>query len=102
MPEADSPIAGPERLEIRRALISVSDKTGVLHLARALADRGVEIVSTGGTARALADANIPATDVSGVTSMPEIMDGRVKTLHPRIHGGLLAVRDQPSHIAAME
>jgi phosphoribosylaminoimidazolecarboxamide formyltransferase/IMP cyclohydrolase len=99
----DAPMnAGPERLEIRRALISVSDKAEVVDFARALAERGVEIISTGGTAKVLAEANIPAVDVSRVTGMPEIMDGRVKTLHPRVHGGLLALRDQPGHAAAME
>jgi phosphoribosylaminoimidazolecarboxamide formyltransferase/IMP cyclohydrolase len=102
MPAEIPSASGPERLHIRRALISVSDKTGILDFARALADRGVEIVSTGGTAQALADASIPATDVSGVTGMPEIMGGRVKTLHPKIHGGLLAVRDEPDHVSAME
>jgi phosphoribosylaminoimidazolecarboxamide formyltransferase/IMP cyclohydrolase len=93
--------AGPERLEIRRALISVSDKAEVVDFARALAERGVEIISTGGTAKILAAAKIPAVDVSRVTGMPEIMNGRVKTLHPRIHGGLLALRDEPGHAAAM-
>ena len=94
--------AGPELLEIRRALISVSDKSGLVELARALAAHGVEIVSTGGTARALADAGLAIIDVATVTGMPEMMDGRVKTLHPRIHGGLLALRDDPEHRAAME
>jgi phosphoribosylaminoimidazolecarboxamide formyltransferase/IMP cyclohydrolase len=102
MPTEPAATAGPERLQVRRALISVSDKAGILEFARALADHGVEIVSTGGTAQALAEASIPATDVAGVTGMPEIMGGRVKTLHPRIHGGLLAVRDEPDHVAAME
>ncbi|MFC4075612.1 bifunctional phosphoribosylaminoimidazolecarboxamide formyltransferase/IMP cyclohydrolase [Salinithrix halophila] len=82
---------------IRRALISVSDKTGVVELARSLAGRGVEIVSTGGTRRKLAEAGIPVIGVSEVTGFPEILDGRVKTLHPRIHAGLLAVRDEESH-----
>ncbi len=78
-----------DRLPVRRALLSVSDKTGLLALARALAGLGVELLSTGGTARALRDAGIPVRDVSDVTGFPEIMDGRVKTLHPAIHGGLL-------------
>ncbi len=100
---ADGPvIAGPELLEIRRALISVSDKAGIVDFARALAGHGVEILSTGGTAKALQEAGIPVTDVSAVTGMAEMMDGRVKTLHPRIHGGLLALRDDPGHTAAMQ
>jgi phosphoribosylaminoimidazolecarboxamide formyltransferase/IMP cyclohydrolase len=77
------------RLPVRRALLSVSDKTGLLPLARALADDGVELLSTGGTARALREAGLPVRDVSDLTGFPEIMDGRVKTLHPRVHGGLL-------------
>ncbi|MGB7698499.1 MAG: bifunctional phosphoribosylaminoimidazolecarboxamide formyltransferase/IMP cyclohydrolase [Methylovirgula sp.] len=86
---------------IARALISVSDKTGVVEFARALAARGVEIVSTGGTRQALAAAGIEARDVSDLTGFPEVMDGRVKTLHPNVHGGLLAVREDPEHEAAM-
>jgi phosphoribosylaminoimidazolecarboxamide formyltransferase/IMP cyclohydrolase len=86
---------------IGRALISVSDKTGLVELGRALAGRGVEILSTGGTAEALGAAGIPVIDVAQFTGFPEMMDGRVKTLHPRIHGGLLAVRGDPSHQAAM-
>src|SRR5687768_6789557 len=77
---------------IRRALLSVSDKTGVVELARALAARNVELLSTGGTAQALRDAGLAVTDVSKYTGFPEIMDGRVKTLHPRVHGGLLGRR----------
>jgi len=84
---------------VRRALLSVSDKTGLDEFARGLARLGVEIVSTGGTARALAEAGVGVTDVSAVTGFPEIMDGRVKTLHPRIHGGLLAVRGDARHAA---
>ncbi len=94
--------AGPELLEIRRALISVSDKSGLVELARALGGHGIEIVSTGGTARALADAGLSIVDVATVTGMPEMMDGRVKTLHPRIHGGLLALRDDPGHRSSMQ
>jgi phosphoribosylaminoimidazolecarboxamide formyltransferase/IMP cyclohydrolase len=95
-------IAGPDFLDIRRALISVSDKTGIVDFARALAAQGVEILSTGGTARVLQEEGIAVTDVSAVTGMPEMMDGRVKTLHLRIHGGLLALRDDPGHATAME
>jgi phosphoribosylaminoimidazolecarboxamide formyltransferase/IMP cyclohydrolase len=84
-----------------RALISVSDKTGILEFARALHQRGIALLSTGGTARLLADAGLPVTEVSQVTGFPEMLDGRVKTLHPRIHGGLLARRDQPAHMAAL-
>jgi phosphoribosylaminoimidazolecarboxamide formyltransferase / IMP cyclohydrolase len=86
---------------IGRALISVSDKSGLVELARALAGRGVEIVSTGGTAAALARAGVPVVDVGALTGFPEMMDGRLKTLHPRVHGGLLAVRNDPAHLAAM-
>ena len=87
---------------VRRALISVSDKTGLVDFARTLVETyGVEILSTGGTARTLKEAGIPVTDVSEVTGFPEIMDGRVKTLHPKIHGGLLAVRGNAEHEAAM-
>ena len=86
---------------IQRALISVSDKTGVVAFARALAERGVTLVSTGGTAGTLREAGLPVTDVADVTGFPEIMDGRVKTLHPSIHGGLLALRDKPDHAQAM-
>lgn len=93
---------GMTQIPIRRALLSVSDKTGVVDLARTLADRGVELVSTGGTAKALRDAGLAVRDVSDLTGFPEMMDGRVKTLHPLVHGGLLAVRDDPAHAAAME
>ena len=93
--------SGPDHAQIRRALISVSDKTGLAEFAAGLQDAGVEILSTGGTSRALKDAGIAVTDVSAVTGFPEIMDGRVKTLHPMIHGGLLAHRDNPGHAAAM-
>ncbi|RDE04734.1 bifunctional phosphoribosylaminoimidazolecarboxamide formyltransferase/IMP cyclohydrolase [Sphingomonas aracearum] len=87
---------------IRRALLSVSDKTGLVELAQGLAARGVELVSTGGTARALREAGLDVRDVSDLTGFPEMMDGRVKTLHPKVHGGLLAVRDDPAHVASME
>jgi len=87
---------------IRRALLSVSDKTGLVEFARALVGFGVEILSTGGTAKALRDAGLEVRDVSDVTGFPEMLDGRVKTLHPRIHGGILAVRDNPEHARALE
>jgi phosphoribosylaminoimidazolecarboxamide formyltransferase/IMP cyclohydrolase len=87
---------------LRRALISVSDKTGLEGLARALAARGVELISTGGTARAIRAAGGEVRDVAEITGFPEMMDGRVKTLHPMVHGGLLALRDNPEHVAAME
>jgi hypothetical protein len=84
------------------ALISVSDKTGIVDFARALHALGVRLLSTGGTARLLADAGLPVTEVAEVTGFPEMLDGRVKTLHPRIHGGLLARRDLPAHMAALQ
>ena len=88
-------------MKVRRALVSVHDKTGVVDFARALAQLGVEILSTGGTARLLRDAGVPVRDVAEVTGFPEILDGRVKTLHPRIHGGILARRDVPAHLEAL-
>ena len=93
--------AAPDRLVVRRALLSVSDKTGLIETARALHDLGVELVSTGGTRSAIAEAGLPVKDVSELTGFPEMMDGRVKTLHPVVHGGLLGVRDAPSHADAM-
>ena len=87
---------------IKRALISVSDKTGIVDFARELKQFNVEIISTGGTAKALRDAGIEVRDISDVTGFPEMMDGRVKTLHPRVHGGLLALRDNAEHVAAMQ
>ncbi|MCT4683124.1 MAG: bifunctional phosphoribosylaminoimidazolecarboxamide formyltransferase/IMP cyclohydrolase [Roseicyclus sp.] len=87
---------------LRRALISVSDKTGLIEFATALDAAGVELLSTGGTARSLRDAGLPVRDVAEVTGFPEMMDGRVKTLHPMVHGGLLALRDNAEHLAAME
>src|ERR1700730_5623975 len=86
---------------IRRALISVSDKAGIVEFARELKYFAVEIISTGGTAKTLRDAGIEVRDVSDVTGFPEMMDGRIKTLHPRIHGALLALRNNPEHAAAM-
>ena len=88
-------------VKIARALLSVSDKTGLVELGQALARHGVELVSTGGTAAALREAGLEVRDVSDLTGFPEMMDGRVKTLHPKVHGGLLAVRDDPAHAAAM-
>jgi phosphoribosylaminoimidazolecarboxamide formyltransferase/IMP cyclohydrolase len=91
----------PDRAPLKRALISVSDKTGLVEAARVLAGLGVELVSTGGTAKAIADAGLPVKDISDLTGFPEMMDGRVKTLHPIVHGGLLGVRDAPDHARAM-
>jgi phosphoribosylaminoimidazolecarboxamide formyltransferase/IMP cyclohydrolase len=90
-----------DNVKISRALLSVSDKTGLVELALGLAKHGVELVSTGGTARALREAGLEVKDVSELTGFPEMMDGRVKTLHPKVHGGLLGVRDDPDHAAAM-
>src|SRR6056297_4209640 len=87
---------------VTRALLSVSDKTGLVDLGHALARRGVELISTGGTARALREAGLDVRDVAEMTGFPEMMDGRVKTLHPMVHGGLLALRDNGDHLAAME
>jgi phosphoribosylaminoimidazolecarboxamide formyltransferase/IMP cyclohydrolase len=86
---------------VTRALLSVSDKTGLIDFARALASHGVELVSTGGTAKAIAAAGLAVKDVSELTGFPEMMDGRVKTLHPKVHGGLLAIRDNAEHARAM-
>ncbi len=89
-------------IKIKRALISVSNKLGAVDLAKSLSRSGVEIISTGGTMKAIRAAGIPVTYVSDVTGFPEIMDGRVKTLNPKIHGGILAVRDNPEHVKQME
>lgn len=88
--------------KIKRALLSVSDKTGLVDLAKRLQAKGIEIISTGGTMRALQAAGIKVTSVSDVTGFPEMMNGRVKTLNPYIHGGILAIRDNPEHIKAMQ
>ena len=88
----------PNLVPIGRALISVSDKTGLLDLARALAAHGVELISTGGTSGMLRAAGLTVRDVAEVTGFPEMMDGRVKTLHPNVHGGLLALRDDDEHL----
>jgi phosphoribosylaminoimidazolecarboxamide formyltransferase / IMP cyclohydrolase len=88
--------------KIERALISVTDKSGIQGFARALSDFGVRILSTGGTAKVLAAAGIEMTEVSDFTGVPEMLDGRVKTLHPKIHGGILGIRTNPEHLSAME
>ncbi|MBL1255782.1 bifunctional phosphoribosylaminoimidazolecarboxamide formyltransferase/IMP cyclohydrolase [Methylocystis sp. Sn-Cys] len=90
-----------DQRKVARALLSVSDKTGLVEFARALAGHGVELVSTGGTRKALADAGLAVKDISDLTHFPEMMDGRLKTLHPKVHGGLLAIRENPEHEAAM-
>jgi phosphoribosylaminoimidazolecarboxamide formyltransferase/IMP cyclohydrolase len=96
-----TPVA-PGEVRVARALLSVSDKTGLVEFARGLVELGIEIVSTGGTARELADAGIPVRQVSELTGFPEIMDGRVKTLHPKLYAGLLALRDDRSHLRSAE
>lgn len=88
-------------IPIKRALISVTDKSGIENLAKELAAMGVEIVSTGGTAKAIRAAGVTVKDVSELTGFPEMMDGRVKTLHPKVHGGILAVRENPTHMEQM-
>ncbi len=93
---------GGGNMKIKRALISVSNKLGAVELAKSLSKSGVEIISTGGTGKAIRAAGIPVTYVSDVTGFPEIMNGRVKTLNPKIHGGILAVRDNPEHVRQME
>ena len=95
-------IGGFEMITIKRALISVSDKTGIVDFARQLNEFGVKILSTGGTARLLKESNIPVIDVSDYTGFPEMLDGRVKTLHPKIHAGLLALRENPKHMQTLE
>ena len=101
MPAAPDFPSPPHRVIPRRALISVSDKAGLTDTAQALHDLGVELISTGGTRAAIAAAGLPVKDVSEFTGFPEMMDGRVKTLHPKVHGGLLGVRDAKSHAEAM-
>ncbi|MGH9676083.1 MAG: bifunctional phosphoribosylaminoimidazolecarboxamide formyltransferase/IMP cyclohydrolase, partial [Candidatus Acidiferrum sp.] len=86
---------------VKRALLSVHDKSGLVPFARALAARGVALISTGGTARALAETGLAVSDVAEITGFPEMLDGRVKTLHPAVHGGLLAQRDRADHLAAI-
>src|SRR5579859_3222884 len=87
---------------VTRALLSVSDKSGLIDFARALSAHNIELVSTGGTAKAIAEAGLKVHDVSELTGFPEMMDGRVKTLHPKVHGGLLAIRDNAEHAQAMK
>ena len=101
MPAAPDFPPAPDRAPVRRALLSVYDKTGLVETARALHDLGVELISTGGTRAAIAAAGLPVKDIAEITGFPEMMDGRVKTLHPAVHGALLGVRDAPDHAAAM-
>ncbi|BAH77991.1 IMP cyclohydrolase [Solidesulfovibrio magneticus] len=89
-------------LPVKRALLSVTDKSGLPELARFLSAAGVELVSTGGTRKMLVEAGLPVTSVSDVTGFPEILNGRVKTLHPNVHGGILADKDNPEHVATLE
>ena len=93
------PVA-PGEVQVQRALLSVSDKTGIVELAQGLVELGIEIISTGGTARALAEGDVPHRSISSLTDFPEIMGGRVKTLHPKLYAGLLALRDDEEHMAA--
>ncbi|TPP07180.1 bifunctional phosphoribosylaminoimidazolecarboxamide formyltransferase/IMP cyclohydrolase [Rhizobium glycinendophyticum] len=95
-------IPAPDLVRVRTALLSVSDKTGIVEFARGLHERGVRLLSTGGTHKALAAEGLPVIDVSEITGFPEIMDGRVKTLHPKVHGGLLSIRDDVEHVEAMK
>jgi phosphoribosylaminoimidazolecarboxamide formyltransferase/IMP cyclohydrolase len=88
--------------KIERAIISVTDKSGIVGLANSLSGLGVQILSTGGTARALREGGLSVTDISDYTGFPELMDGRIKTLHPKVHGGLLGLRDNPEHVEMMK
>ena len=88
--------------KVERAIISVTDKAGIVDFAKSLSKFGVEILSTGGTARALREGGVSVTDISDYTGFPEMMDGRVKTLHPKVHGGLLGLRENPEHVEMME
>lgn len=96
----DFPMAQP--IPVKTALLSVSDKTDLVPFARRLHELGVKLISTGGTKKALAEADLPVTGIEEVTGFPEMMDGRVKTLHPKVHGGLLALRDKPDHAASLD
>src|SRR5215467_8450057 len=87
---------------IRRALVSVTDKSGLQEFARGLHELGVEIISTGGTARAIVEAGVPVKEVSTITGFPEMLDGRLKTIHPRVAGGILAMRSKPAHMTSLE
>src|SRR5688572_8427085 len=100
-PGAEASAAAPGEARVRRALLTASDKRGLVDLARGLAELGIEIVSTGGTARALAEQGVATRSVEDYTGYPEILDGRVKTLNPRIYAGLLAVRSDPDHAATL-
>ncbi|MCV3735058.1 bifunctional phosphoribosylaminoimidazolecarboxamide formyltransferase/IMP cyclohydrolase [Rhizobium sp. TRM96647] len=102
MAVASKKIPAPDRVAVKTALLSVSDKSGIVELAEALSKKGIRLLSTGGTHKALSEAGLAVTDVSEVTGFPEIMDGRVKTLHPSVHGGLLAIRDDAEHVEAMK
>jgi len=93
---------GREMKKIERAIISVTDKTGVVDFAKSLAKFGVQILSTGGTARVIREGGLAVTDISEYTGFPEMLDGRVKTLHPKVHGGLLGLRDNPEHVNMMK
>ena len=95
-------MTAPQPVKIKRALLSVSDKTGLVAFAQSLAKHGVELLSTGGTSKALKDAGLTVKDVSEHTGFPEMMDGRVKTLHPKVHGGILSVRDNAEHKKAQD
>ena len=95
-------IRDPRAVKIKRALLSVSDKSGLVEFAKELAAHGVEILSTGGTAKAIKDAGVDVKDVSEHTGFPEMMDGRVKTLHPTVHGGILSRRDNETHVKAQQ
>ena len=88
--------------KIERAIISVTDKSGVVDFAKSLGKFGIQILSTGGTAKALREGGVPVTDISEYTGFPEMMDGRIKTLHPKVHGGLLGMRDNPEHVKRMK
>ncbi|MFL5864195.1 MAG: bifunctional phosphoribosylaminoimidazolecarboxamide formyltransferase/IMP cyclohydrolase, partial [Solirubrobacteraceae bacterium] len=95
------PATASEEVEVKRALLSVSDKTGIVEFARGLTELGIEVISTGGTARELIENGVRVRSISELTGFPEIMDGRVKTLHPKLYAGLLAVRDNPEHVATL-
>src|SRR5216684_8082977 len=97
----DSEAPATDLRPVRRALLSVTDKIGLVDFARVLASFGVDLVSTGGTSRALREAGLPVRDISDLTGFPEMLDGRVKTLHPKVHGGILHIRDNPEHMASV-
>src|SRR5829696_2017090 len=101
-PDGRTAMTQPGEVRVRRALLSVSDKTGIAEFAKGLADLGIELVSTGGTATTLRDAGLEVRDIEDFTGFPEIMGGRVKTLHPKLYAGVLALRDEPAHMAAAQ